>query len=255
MELFSLTHKVAVITGGNGGIGLGIAKGLGAAGAQVVIVGRNAEKTKAAALELQDALGRPALGIVADVAKKEDVAAMIASAAEKFGGVDILVNNAGVSVRKTPEELTLEEYQHVLDINLSAALFCSQKAYVEMKRRGGGKIINIASMMSIFGSGFSLPYAVSKGGMVQLTKSLAIAWAKDNIQVNAIMPGWIDTELTAGTRRHIPGFEQKVVDRTPAGRWGNPADVAGVAVFLASGASNFVTGASIAVDGGYSSMP
>ena len=129
---------------------------------------------------------------------------------------------------------------------------CCQAAYPAMKEAGGGKIINIGSMMSIFGASFAAPYAATKGGIVQLTKALACAWAKDNIQVNAVLPGWIDTALTARARRDIPGLDERVLARTPAGRWGAPDDFAGIAVFLASPASDFVTGTAIPVDGGYS---
>jgi len=142
----------------------------------------------------------------------------------------------------------------VLDTNLTGAFACAQAAYAPMKRHGGGKIINVGSMYSIFGAAYAAAYAASKGGLVQMTKSLANAWAKDNIQVNAVLPGWIDTELTQGARRHVAELHDRVLARTPAGRWGVPEDLAGIAVFLAASASDFVTGAAIPVDGGYSSM-
>ena len=140
----------------------------------------------------------------------------------------------------------------ILETNLTSAFMCCQAAYPAMKQAGGGKIINIGSMMSIFGASFTAPYAASKGGMVQLTRALACAWAKDNIQINAVLPGWIDTALTRQARRDLQGLEERVVARTPAGRWGTPADFAGIAVWLASPASDFVTGTAIRVDGGYS---
>jgi 2-deoxy-D-gluconate 3-dehydrogenase len=127
-----------------------------------------------------------------------------------------------------------------------------QACHAPMKRQGGGKIINIGSMMSIFGGAYAAPYSTSKGGLVQLTKSLATAWAKDNIQVNAVLPGWIDTELTRDARHEVDGLHERVLARTPAGRWGVPEDLAGIAVFLASRASDFITGAAIPVDGGFS---
>ncbi|NOU07495.1 MAG: SDR family oxidoreductase, partial [Hyphomicrobiaceae bacterium] len=147
-----------------------------------------------------------------------------------------------------------EQWRDVLGINLDGAFYTSQAAYPHMKAVGGGKVINTGSMMSIFATSFSTPYAASKGGIVQMTKGLACAWAKDNIQVNAILPGWIDTELTQNARREVDGLNERVLARTPAGRWGEPKDFAGIAVFLASPASVFVTGAAIAVDGGYSSQ-
>jgi 2-deoxy-D-gluconate 3-dehydrogenase len=140
----------------------------------------------------------------------------------------------------------------VIDTNLSSAFLCCQAAYPAMLRAGGGKIVNIGSMMSIFGAPFTAAYAASKGGLVQLTRALATAWAKDNIQVNAVLPGWIDTDLTRRAREQVPGLHDRVVARTPAARWGTPDDLAGIAVFLASPASDFITGTAIPIDGGYS---
>jgi 2-deoxy-D-gluconate 3-dehydrogenase len=177
---------------------------------------------------------------------------MVAEAAAVFGRLDILVNNAGTSIRKMPETYTDEEWHHVLDTNLTSAFVCSQAAYPVMKAGGGGKMINTGSMMSLFGAPYATPYASSKGGLVQMTRALATAWAKDNIQVNAILPGWIDTDLTKNARRQVDGLHEKVEARTPAGRWGVPEDLAGIAAFLASPASDFVTGTAIPVDGGFS---
>jgi 2-deoxy-D-gluconate 3-dehydrogenase len=250
VTLFNLSGRVAVVTGGNGGIGLGMAKGLAAAGASVVVAARNAEKAEAAVA----ALGAGSNFIALDVADESSCKALIDETVARYGRLDILVNNAGTSIRKPPEDYTAAEWRTVLDTNLTGALFCSQAAYPAMKKAGGGKIINIGSMYSIFGTSYGAAYAASKGGLVQLTKSLAIAWAKDNIQVNAVLPGWIDTELTQGARRHVPELHDRVLTRTPAGRWGLPEDLAGIAVFLAAPASDFVTGAAIPVDGGYSSM-
>jgi 2-dehydro-3-deoxy-D-gluconate 5-dehydrogenase len=142
----------------------------------------------------------------------------------------------------------------VIDTNLTSAFVASQAAYEHMKRAGAGKIVNIGSMMSLFGASFAAPYGASKGGIVQLTKSLAAAWAKDNIQVNAVLPGWIDTALTRRAREDVSGLHERVLARTPAGRWGRPDDLGGIALFLASPASDFITGAAIPVDGGYSSL-
>jgi 2-deoxy-D-gluconate 3-dehydrogenase len=253
MTLFDLTGRVAVVTGGNSGIGLGMAKGLAAAGAAIAVAARNVEKGEAAAAELAS-LGARTAFIALDVADEGSCRALIEKTVARFGRLDILINNAGTSIRKPPESYTAAEWHTVLDTNLTGALFCSQAAYPAMKQAGGGKIINIGSMYSIFGTSYGAAYAASKGGLVQLTKSLAIAWAKDNIKVNAVLPGWIDTELTQGARRHVPELHDRVLTRTPAGRWGVPEDLAGIAVFLAASASDFVTGAAIPVDGGYSSM-
>jgi 2-dehydro-3-deoxy-D-gluconate 5-dehydrogenase len=246
MKPFDLSGKVAVVTGGNGGIGLGMARGLAAAGAKVVVAGRNARKSAAAAKEIGG------IAIEADVLNETDCRALMAKTVASLGRLDILVNNAGINIRKQPQEYTLEEWHRVLDTNLTSAFACSQAAYPEMMKAGGGKVINIGSMMSIFGASFTTPYAASKGGMVQMTRAMACAWAKDNIQVNAVLPGWIDTELTRGARKDVAGLHERVLARTPAGRWGDPADFAGIAVFLASAASDFLTGTAIPVDGGYS---
>jgi 2-deoxy-D-gluconate 3-dehydrogenase len=173
-------------------------------------------------------------------------------AAHKFGRLDILVNNAGTTVRKQPQDLTSADWHHVMNTNLTSAFVCSQAAYPHMKAAGGGKIINIGSMMTIFAAPYATPYAASKGAIVQMARAMATAWAKDNIQVNSILPGWIDTELTVKAREQVAGLNERVLARTPAGRWGSPDDFAGIAVFLASRASDFVTGAAIPVDGGFS---
>ena len=249
--MFDLTGKVAIVTGGNGGIGLGMARGLAGAGARVVVAARNQTKSEAAVRELEKLGGQP-LALAVDVADEASVTALFRSTLDRCGRLDILVNNAGTNVRKQPQEYTLADWHHVLDTNLTSAFLCSRAAYTPMTAVGGGKIINIGSMMSIFGVSFSPAYGPSKGGLVQLTKSLATAWAKDNIQVNAVLPGWIDTELTQGARRQVPTLHESVLRRTPAGRWGTMEDMAGVAVFLASAASDFVTGTAIPVDGGYS---
>jgi 2-dehydro-3-deoxy-D-gluconate 5-dehydrogenase len=251
MALFDLGGRVAVVTGGNGGIGLGMAQGLAEAGAAVIIAGRDEAKSAAAVKKLT-AAGAKAAAIAVDVTSAESCRALIAAAAKKFGRLDILVNNAGTNIRKQPEEYSLEEWHTVIATNLTSAFVCAQAAYPEMVKAGAGKIINIGSMMSIFGASFATPYAASKGGMVQMTRALATAWAKDNIQVNAVLPGWIDTDLTRKARAQVDGLHDRVLARTPAGRWGTPADHAGIAVFLASAASDFVTGTAIPVDGGYS---
>jgi 2-deoxy-D-gluconate 3-dehydrogenase len=250
---FDLGGKVAIVTGGNGGIGLGMARGLAEAGAAVAIVGRNEAKSEAAATGLRQN-GAKAISVVADVTDTSAVAAMVARTVKEFGRVDILVNNAGITVRKPPHLLDLAEWDSVIKTNLTSAFLCSQAAYPAMKAAGGGKIINIGSMMSIFGASFAPAYAASKGGIVQFTRSCAVAWAADNIQVNAVLPGWIDTDLTQRARQEIDGLNDKVLARTPAARWGAIADFAGIAVFLSSPASDFVTGTAIPVDGGFSVM-
>ncbi len=252
-ELFDLGGKVAIVTGGNGGIGLGMARGLAEAGADIAIVGRNEAKSAAAVAELKQA-GAKAISITADVTDKAAVTAMVECVRRELGRIDILVNNAGINIRKSPHALDLEEWDSVIRTNLTSAFLCSQAVYPAMKEAGGGKIINIGSMMSIFGASFAPAYAASKGGIVQFTRSCAVAWAADNIQANAVLPGWIDTDLTRRARQEIDGLHEKVLARTPAARWGAIADFAGIAVFLSSHASDFVTGTAIPIDGGFSIM-
>ncbi len=251
--MFDLSGKVAIVTGGNGGIGLGIAKGLAGAGANIVVAARNQEKTEKAVEELQG-LGIRAIGVSTDVQDEASVKSMVKAAVDEFGAVNILVNNAGISIRKPPQEYTLEEWKRVVDVDLTGVFICSREVYPHMKAAGGGKIINIGSMTSVFGSDWVAPYSASKGGVVQLSKSLAIAWAKDNIQVNSILPGWIHTDLTAFIRTNTPQRYDFIRSRIPHGRWGEPEELAGTAVFLASRASDYVTGVSLPVDGGYTSF-
>ena len=251
MALFDLKGRVAIVTGGNGGIGLGMAKGFASAGATVVVVGRNEKKNKEAVKELKK-LGATASSQIVDVTKEGACKKMAKEALAKHGRIDILVNNAGTNIRKQPEDYTDAEWHFLIDTNLTSAFHCSRAVYRAMKKVGGGKIINIGSMMSIFGASFTAPYAATKGGIVQMTRAFACAWAKDNIQVNAVLPGWIDTDLTRRAREQVKGLHERVLARTPAGRWGTPEDHAGVAVFLGSAASGFVTGTAIPVDGGYS---
>jgi 2-deoxy-D-gluconate 3-dehydrogenase len=250
MKLFDLSGRVAIVTGGNGGIGLGMAKGLADAGARVAITGRNAEKAEKALAQL----GPDAFFVQAELSERGACFAMVEEVAAKTGRIDILVNNAGIANRKRPEDLTEADWRELMDINLTGAFFCCQAAYPHMKAAGGGKIINIGSMLSLFGAPFGAAYGASKGGIMQLTKSLATAWAADGIQVNCVLPGWIDTDLAVGARAQVDGLDAHVRARTPAKRWGTGADMAGIAVFLASEASGFVTGTAIPVDGGYAAQ-
>jgi 2-deoxy-D-gluconate 3-dehydrogenase len=241
------------VTGGNGGIGLGIARGLADAGADIAIVGRNQAKSDAAVADIKTR-GARAISVAADVTDNGAVSSMVERVARELGRIDILVNNAGINIRKPPHALELAEWDSVIDTNLTSAFLCSKAVYPAMKAAGRGKIINIGSMMSIFGASFAPAYAASKGGIVQFTRACACAWASDNIQTNAILPGWIDTDLTKRARVEVAGLHERVLARTPAARWGEIDDFAGIAVFLGSTASDFVTGAAIPVDGGYSIM-
>jgi len=251
MNSFNLSGRVAVVTGGNGGIGLAMAEGLASAGADIVIAARDSKKG-AKALTILQGFDVRSTFIQVDVRDPRSISDLVESVVQELGGLNILVNNAGTNDRKQPEEYALEEWQTIIDTNLTSAFVASQKVYPHMSRAGGGKIINIGSMMSIFGASFTVPYASSKGGIVQMTKGMACAWAKDNVQVNAVLPGWIDTTLTREARQQVEGLHDRVEARTPAGRWGVPGDLSGIGVFLASSASDFVTGTAIPVDGGYS---
>ena len=249
--VFDLSGKIALVTGGNGGIGLGMARGLAQAGATVVLAGRDAAKSAAAVATLaQESLKADA--IEADVTGEASVQNLLAQVLRRHGALHILVNNAGTNIRKAPDQMSLDDWNKVMDTNLTSAFLCSRAAHPAMKAAGGGKVINIGSMLSIFGAPYAPAYGASKGGVVQFTRSLATAWAADNIQANAVLPGWIETELTRKARDQVQGLHERVLGRTPAGRWGVPQDLAGIAVFLASSASDFITGTAIPVDGGYS---
>jgi 2-deoxy-D-gluconate 3-dehydrogenase len=250
MDMFDLSGKVALVTGGNGGIGRAIAIGLAAAGADVVIAARNPQKTEAVVAEIS-ALGRRAFGVPCDVQISAEIAAALSAASTRFSGLDILVNNAGVTGGGLPQAIAEEEWDRVVDTNLKAVFVGCKLAHPLLKARGGGKIINVGSEYGRFGSPWVLPYACAKGGVTQLSKSLAIAWAADKIQVNQIVPGWIRTDMTRAAEQN-EWFRDQILNRTPDRRFGEPEDCAGAAVFLASAASNFVTGQALFVDGGYS---
>jgi 2-dehydro-3-deoxy-D-gluconate 5-dehydrogenase len=251
LSSFDLAGRVAVVTGGNGGLGLAMARGLARAGASIALAARDESKGQAAVKQLGTLASRPRFYSF-DAASAASCRKLVKSVVGDFGACDILINNAGMNRRKPPEQIAEHEWREILDVNLGAALFCAQAAYPHMKAAGRGKILNIGSMYSLFGAATVAAYAASKGGLLQLTRSLACAWAPDNIQVNAILPGWIDTDLTRRARQQVAELHDFVLSRTPAGRWGEPDDLAGAAVFLCSSAADFVTGAALAVDGGYS---
>lgn len=250
-KMFDLTGRVALVTGGNGGIGLGMATGLAKAGATVMIAGRNGAKNDAAVACLR-ALGAKAESIAVDVTDPASITAMVEETAKRFGRLDILVNNAGTNIRNRPETYKLEDWHSIINTNLTSGMLASQAAYPYLKAHGCGRVINNGSMLSIFGLPLHVAYGASKGGVVQMTKSTAVAWAADGITVNVILPGWIDTDLTRKARQDMAGLNDNVLARTPSKRWGEPGDFEGVAAFLASDAAAFITGVAIPVDGGYS---
>ena len=250
-KMFDLTGRVALVTGGNGGIGLGMATGLAKAGATVMIAGRNGAKNDAAVAGLR-ALGAKAESIAVDVTDPASITAMVEETAKRMGRLDILVNNAGTNIRNRPETYKLEDWHSIINTNLTSGMLASQAAYPYLKAHGCGRVINNGSMLSIFGLPLHVAYGASKGGVVQMTKSTAVAWAADGITVNVILPGWIDTDLTRKARQDMAGLNDNVLARTPSKRWGEPSDFEGIAAFLASDAAAFITGVAIPVDGGYS---
>jgi 2-dehydro-3-deoxy-D-gluconate 5-dehydrogenase len=250
-KMFDLNGRVALVTGGNGGIGLGMATGLAKAGATVMVAGRNGAKNDAAVAGLR-ALGAKAESITVDVTDPASITAMVEETAKRLGRLDILVNNAGTNIRNRPETYRLEDWHSIINTNLTSGMLASQAAYPYLKAHGCGRVINNGSMLSIFGLPLHVAYGASKGGVVQMTKSTAVAWAADGITVNVILPGWIDTDLTRKARQDMAGLNDNVLARTPSKRWGEPGDFEGVAAFLASDAAAFITGVAIPVDGGYS---
>lgn len=246
-----LEGRTALVTGGNRGIGLAMARALGIAGAAVAIVARDRARTDEAIADLQ-AEGIDASAHIVELSDRASCQAAVAAAVRRHGQLDILVNNAGINIRKRPELYSEEEIERVIATDLLVPFHLAVSAYQACMETRGGKIINVGSLLSTFGGAVFAPYSAAKGGLLQLTRSLAIAWAPQDIQVNAILPGWIDTDLTVSARREVAGLNEKVLTRTPAGRWGDTKDFGAAAVFLAGPGSRYITGTSISIDGGYS---
>lgn len=249
LNTFNLTGKTAIVTGGGRGLGKGIAEGLCEAGASVVIIG-SSNSVINTAKEFTDK-GFIAYAIKGDLSNKELIPTIFNEALSKLNGkIDILINNAGIQRRHKCEEFPLSDWEAVLQVNLNTVFMLCQLAGNVMLKQGHGKIINLASMLSFFG-GYTVPaYAASKGAVAQLTKALANEWANKNINVNAIAPGYMNTEMNVNLVNDI-NRNQEILNRIPAGRWGTPNDMKGLAIFLSSSASNYINGAIIPVDGGY----
>jgi 2-dehydro-3-deoxy-D-gluconate 5-dehydrogenase len=247
-KLFDLSGRVAVVTGGNGGIGRGIALGLAQAGSAVAVLARNEEKNERVTEEIH-ALGVPALSVKVDLAEREQLQPALDKVEKKLGPVNILINNAGIAARGGVLDLDPEDWDRVFETNLTACFLLSKFAARSMVQQRLGKIINIASELSLFGSEHVPSYSASKGALVQLTKSMAIEFAQFNIQVNAIAPGFIDTDMVAPLK--TMSLYKDIIKRTPAGRFGRPEECAGTAIYLASHASDFVTGTTLFLDGGF----
>jgi len=248
--MFELPGKIAIVTGASRGIGDAIAKGFAQAGAELVLVSRNIVALEEVAKEIK-ALGRKALPLAADIGNPEDIQRTIENTLKVFPRIDILVNNAGISpILKKSEELTLREWEEIVRVNLTGTfLFCQAVGKV-MIQQGGGKIINMVSVGAVVGFQRQIAYCATKGGILQLTKVLAIEWARYNIQVNAIGPAYLETELTKGMRESKI-ISENLIRRTPMGRFGKPEEVVGAALYLASDASSYVTGQTLFVDGGW----
>lgn len=248
MQSFSLTNEVAVITGGGTGLGLGMARAFVEAGARVVLVGRRVEPLQAACAEL----GAAASFRAHDVADFAAAPALLADIEARVGPVSILVNNAGVHLKKPMAEVTENEIGYQMDIHVLGAHALSRAAYALMKPRGQGSILFIASMASLFGLPMVGAYAVAKSALLGLVRTMAVEWSPHGVRVNAIAPGWIETDITRGAVFSDPARLQRIIQRTPMGRMGQPDDVAGAAVFLCSPAAKFITGVVLPVDGGVS---
>lgn len=249
MKLFDLTGKRALVTGGTHGLGMAMAKGLGMAGAALIINDLSSEKIEQALVEYRNA-GLTAHGALFDVTNDGAVKEAITKIEKEIGPIDILINNAGIIKRIPMVDMDASDFRQVIDVDLIAPFIVSKYVGKHMIRRKAGKIINICSMMSELGRDTVSAYAAAKGGLKMLTRNMATEWAKYNIQTNGIGPGYFATEQTAPIRVNGHPFNDFIISRTPAGRWGDPNDLIGTTIFLASPASDFVNGQVIYVDGG-----
>ena len=250
LDRFRIDGKVALVTGGSRGLGRAIAEALASAGASVAVSARQPEGARRAAVEVAEATGQKTLGVSADVAVVAEVEDMVARVLDAFGRIDILVNNAGINIRGPIEQLTEPDWDAVIDTNLKGPWLCCRAIAGPMKRQKWGRVVNVSSMMGEISMPGRSPYASSKGGLTLLTKTLALEWAKDGINVNALCPGPFATEINAPLLTD-PGARAQMEANVPMGRWGEPDELGPAAVFLASEASSFMTGATLFIDGGY----
>jgi NAD(P)-dependent dehydrogenase (short-subunit alcohol dehydrogenase family) len=250
LDRFRLDGKVALVTGGSRGLGRAIAEALASAGATVAVSARQVENARRAAAEIAGAAGQATLGVSADVTNRTDVEAMVAQVQDALGRIDILVNNAGINIRGAIEQLTEADWDSVVDTNLKGPWLCCKAVAEPMRRRGWGRVINVSSMLGEIALPGRTPYASSKGGLTLLTKTLALEWARDGINVNALCPGPFATEINTPLLND-PATRAQMEANVPLGRWGDPVELGPAAVFLASEASSFMTGATLFIDGGY----
>ena len=250
LDIFKLDGRVALITGGNRGLGFAMAQALAEAGATVVVTSRHEERAVESASALAGATGQRTMGLVVDVTDAEHIESMIQTVVKEFGRIDILVNNAGINIRKPVEELDEASWDLVQHTNLKEPFLCSRAAARYMKEQRYGRIINISSMLGMVALPERSPYCASKGGLIQLTRVLALEWATHNITVNALCPGPLATELNIPVLSN-PQANQFFLDHIPLGRWGRPEELGGAIVFLASDASSFMTGSALVIDGGW----
>lgn len=248
-KLFDLTGKTVVITGASQGLGMEIARFLAGAGASVALIARNKDKLAGLEKELVDS-GYQALSVPLDIMDTEKIRPAMKKINDHFGSIDILINNAGTNITKPAEEITEADWDHVLDLNLKSAFFCCQAAGDYLKKSGNGKIINMSSQMAAVGYFKRSAYSSSKGGITQLTRALAIEWAKHQVNVNAVAPTFVETPLTKPMLED-PDFQKDVMSRIPLGRLAKPEDLFGAILFLSSASSNMVTGQTLYVDGGW----
>jgi NAD(P)-dependent dehydrogenase (short-subunit alcohol dehydrogenase family) len=250
LDRFRLDGKVALVTGGTRGLGRSMAEALASAGAAVALSARNADQATAVANEVGGASAARAIGIAANVTSDAEVRALVARVLDAYGRLDILVNNAGINIRGPIEQLSESDWDQVIDTNLKGPWLCCRAASEPMKRQKWGRVINVSSMLGEISLPGRSPYASSKGGLTMLTKTLALEWAQDGINVNALCPGPFMTEINTPLLND-PATKAAMQSNVPLGRWGDPVELGPAAVFLASEASNFMTGATLFIDGGY----